>query len=257
MSMIRQKITDGLPYLQSDRLLRLGVSHGWFGVALGDTMPKDDIVKQRWARACSVLGVDSLKLVQTTGISQSSTSLWINDEAAGGIVGPADGFVTKTQGMPLWLRAADCMQMVIYDPVPKVMAVVHAGGKGVAGDVLSNTLELMADHQAEPSRMIVGIGPAIGPEHFIPTREVDGFTLDDIEGIAPVSVELSDGRKGYDIVATACSRLAELGVLSSNIETSGIDTYADTGFYSYERDRIHAPAEATYRNGFFVQIDIT
>lgn len=258
--MITREI-DGLKILQSQRLLDLGIPHGWFGVSLGNTMQRPAmsaketaLVKTRWERACRVLGMDAEQLVDTTGLLQTDRVQLLTKKSAGQTVGKADGYVTSVPKMPIVMRSADCMSMIIYEPDAKIMALIHAGGRGIAGDILKNVARTMASQHADLTKVVVAIGPAIAPEHFIPTNNVDNFTLADIQREMPVSIRLPDGRTGYDIVSTACNKLKELGIAPGNIEISGIDTFSSPDFYSWERDRILRPAVSMYRNGLFAEI---
>lgn len=255
------RIIDGLTVLQSQRLLDHGVSHGWFGVSLGDTMRRDTMteeeatrVEQRWEQACRALSMNPRDLVNTTGLFQTDKVQLLTATAKGQTVGEADGYVTSAQKLPIVLRGADCMNILIYEPDAKVMSVVHAGGKGIASDILKNVAQTMINQGAELKKVIVAIGPAIAPQHFVPTMEIDHFTLDTIQSANPSKVQLTDGRVGYDIVRTACNKLEELGVSPNNIEVSGIDTVSSPDFYSWERDRIDNPTVSMYRNGLFVEI---
>lgn len=258
--MIAKEI-NGLKILQSQRLLDLGVMHGWFGVSLGNTMRRPTmsaeettLVKRRWERACGVLGMNAGQLVDTTGLLQTDTVQLLTKESAGQTVGKADGYVTSVPKMPIVMRSADCMSIIIYEPDAKVMALVHAGGRGIAGNILKSTAETMASQHADLTKAVVAIGPAIAPEHFIPTSEVDNFTLADMRSEMLVTTNLPDGRVGYDIVSTAQSKLEKLGIASNNIDISGIDTFSSPDFYSWERDRIRNPAISMYRNGLFAEI---
>ena len=87
---------------------------------------------------------------------------------------PCDGHVTGEAGVLLAVTVADCVPVLMVHPGRRVVAVVHAGWRGVAAGVLEGSLELMAREQGAPAGEVrVHLGPAIcgrcyevGPEVF-------------------------------------------------------------------------------------------
>jgi hypothetical protein len=57
---------------------------------------------------------------------------------------------------------ADCVPIVIYDPIKHVAGVVHAGRIGTQKHILTNTIETFSrEYTSNPKDLIVGMGPAI------------------------------------------------------------------------------------------------
>ena len=46
-----------------------------------------------------------------------------------------DAFVTNLPGVAIGVRTADCIPVLLYDPVRRVIAAVHAGWKGTLGKI--------------------------------------------------------------------------------------------------------------------------
>lgn len=74
-----------------------------------------------------------------------------------GPAGEADALLTDEPGLPLAVRTADCVPVIIH--ADTAVAVVHAGWRGLAAGVIANALEALAEHH--PRR--AAIGPSIGP----------------------------------------------------------------------------------------------
>jgi YfiH family protein len=74
----------------------------------------------------------------------------------------ADAVVTDNKGVLLGLKVADCVPVLLYDPVSRAMGAVHAGWRGTAKEILKSTVKTM-EHAfgSEPRNMLVAIGPAI------------------------------------------------------------------------------------------------
>ena len=79
----------------------------------------------------------------------------------------ADGMVTTTPRLPIAVRTADCVGVVLHGE--GVVGVAHAGWRGAAAGILEGVVEVMRSHAAAPVRAVVGpfIGPCcfeVGPE---------------------------------------------------------------------------------------------
>ncbi len=76
----------------------------------------------------------------------------------------ADSMITRVPGVFLAVKTADCVPIVLVDPVKRVAAAVHAGWKGTILRIARKTLRIMTSRfGANPSDVIACIGPSIGP----------------------------------------------------------------------------------------------
>jgi hypothetical protein len=74
----------------------------------------------------------------------------------------ADAIVTHLSGRSLAVLTADCIPIIIYDPVRHVTGVVHAGRKGTEKFIFSNVVEILVrEYGSSPLDLTVGMGPAI------------------------------------------------------------------------------------------------
>jgi polyphenol oxidase len=78
----------------------------------------------------------------------------------------ADALVTRTPGVVLAILTADCVPIVLHDPVAGVLACVHAGWRGTVAGVSAAALAAMQALGARPSDVIGGIGPAIAASRY-------------------------------------------------------------------------------------------
>jgi purine-nucleoside/S-methyl-5'-thioadenosine phosphorylase / adenosine deaminase len=81
-------------------------------------------------------------------------------------IGDADALVTRSSGLVLAILAADCVPVVLHDPVAGVLACVHAGWRGTAAGVPAAAVAAMRDLGSRPADVIAGIGPAIAPARY-------------------------------------------------------------------------------------------
>lgn len=76
----------------------------------------------------------------------------------------ADGLATRDPRALLAVHCADCVPIVLADPVRRAVAVVHAGWRGTADGAAGAAVRTMAGaFGSRPEELQAAIGPAIGP----------------------------------------------------------------------------------------------
>ncbi len=118
----------------------------------------------------------------------------------------ADAIVTSAPGVPVAVLTADCLPIALASPASGVLAVVHAGWRGLAAGILARAVagfEGAAD-------VLAAIGPAIGPDHY----EVGDDVADLVAAASPAgaTTERRDGRLFLDLAGTAEAALRDLGI---------------------------------------------
>ena len=143
-----------------------------------------------------------------------------------------DALATTVPGLALLVLAADCVPLILGDGAAGVVAVVHAGWRGVLSDVVGTTLDAMVDHGARPDRIRAVVGPAIcGSCYDVPRERFDA-----VVAVAPESAAVAaDGRPGLDLRAGVVDRLRSAGVATT---LHGGCTFESPDLYSYRRDHV-------------------
>ncbi len=146
----------------------------------------------------------------------------------------ADALVTNQVGMPLWLRFADCVPILMVDPIKKAIGIAHAGWRGTVAGVVRTTIESMTrEYGTNPADLIAGIGPSIGPQHF----EVGAEVVAEVEAAFPNADALvirADGKKPHvDLWKTNAYALRQAGV--TQIEVAELSTYGNTELFFSHR----------------------
>jgi YfiH family protein len=77
-----------------------------------------------------------------------------------------DALVTRTPGLVLASLTADCVPIVLHDPVAGVLACVHAGWRGTVARVSAAAVAAMQNLGSRPADVIAGIGPAIAATRY-------------------------------------------------------------------------------------------
>ena len=80
-----------------------------------------------------------------------------------GCVGEGDALVTRTQGVAVSVRTADCFPILLADPETRAVAAIHAGWRGTAAGVVRASLDRMrSEFGTDPKNVFAAIGPGIG-----------------------------------------------------------------------------------------------
>lgn len=145
--------------------------------------------------------------------------------------GDGDASITAVPGLWLEIRTADCVPLLLADPVQRIIAAVHAGWRGTAAAISRITVEaLINEWGSQPEDLQVAIGPCIAACCF----EVG----DDVAAHFPGHVDHSTPRPHVDLVNANRQQLIAAGIPAANIESLDLCTVCDpVRFHSFRRDR--------------------
>jgi YfiH family protein len=116
-------------------------------------------VATNWRRlqACFPPGTEFVQVHQVHGNRVHRV-----DAQSRGVTAVADGMVSAAPGVILGILTADCVPVLLYDGAAQVVGALHAGWRGVIGDIASAGISAMAAIGANPGRIEAALGPAIG-----------------------------------------------------------------------------------------------
>lgn len=151
---------------------------------------------------------------------------------APGLVDGADALITDTPDLPLCVIMADCVPVVLHDPVRNALGLAHAGWQGTTARIASATVRAMtARFGSDPADLVAAIGPSIGPDEY----EVGTDVIERARaayGDAPILRPHTGGKALFDLWAANEHDLRASGV--ERIEIAGISTAtARDDFYSH------------------------
>ncbi len=90
-----------------------------------------------------------------------------------GEIADADGSVCGTAGIFPVCYFADCIPILLYEPSAACFGAVHSGWRGTKAGIVGNAVRLMKErYGADPSKIIMAIGPSICPSCFEVGEEV-------------------------------------------------------------------------------------
>ncbi len=148
-----------------------------------------------------------------------------------------DATITNLPGICLMVMIADCVPLLLFDPLKRVSAVIHAGWRGTVKHITSNTVKMMVDNfGCDPSGIIAGIGPSIGPccyEVGDEVREVVELSFGTTQGYL---VKNNNSHKPhFDLWYANRKQLTESGINSDNIEVSELCTRCHSDIFFSSR----------------------
>jgi YfiH family protein len=163
-------------------------------------------------------------------IQEKETRGWVCEEDA---IADCDAMVTGQKGVILAILTADCVPILLYDPVYEVVAAVHAGWRGSASKIVAKTVACMKEEfGCDPSLILAGIGPAIGRCCYEVDKTVAKHFFD-----MPEAYEQHGERYRLDLPAVNRLQLLEAGVHEERIECSELCTGCHTEiFFSYRKE---------------------
>lgn len=161
----------------------------------------------------------------------------------------ADGLWSDSSGDVLLIRSADCPVVWIVDPAKRLMAMLHAGWRGLAGGIVGAGVKALCEVSGMPARMLAAVGPHIRPCCFEVGPEVAG-RFEHIDRAARSAQDLVVERKrqdsvSLDLAAAIVSALQAAGIPAEAISVSMACTRcrADV-FHSYRRNGPGGPLMA-------------
>ena len=148
----------------------------------------------------------------------------------------ADAIVTDRPEITLFMRFADCVPVLVYDPSKKVVAVIHAGWMGTVKKIVTHTLGVLHDrYNCDPNTLVAGIGPSIGVCHYQVGADVIAAVRTSFGTTADELLVERDGKTFFDLWKANEILLREGGVQS--VEVAGLCTACHTeDWYSHRAE---------------------
>lgn len=173
----------------------------------------------------------------------SDNVLWMHEA---GRPEATDAVITDQPGLPVCVKTADCIPVLLYDTRQRIVAAVHAGWRGTVSRIVQKTVRQM--HPLDPKDLHAIIGPGISLQQFEVGDEVydaffaAGFPMERIARRFPYKALPQKGSgEGaawhIDLWDANCFLLQELGV--DDIFVEGTCTRTSEDFYSARRETIN------------------
>jgi len=147
----------------------------------------------------------------------------------------ADGLIVSDPSLPITIRTADCVPLLLVDVRRRRVAAIHAGWRGSLDRIAEKAIALMARLGSDPGDMVAWMGPAIRRDAYEVGPELSQrfrAAFPDYEGI------VVDNR--LDLILLNACQLRSAGVPSPQIHAANCCTAGNRELcfsYRAERDR--------------------
>ena len=145
----------------------------------------------------------------------------------GGLIVKTDGLITKDKGIILGIRTADCVPLLFYEPVAKIIGAVHAGWRGSLLKIIGKMIRQICQIGGISKNIICVIGPHICDKCYeIPKERQKLFEKKYIKG------------EYLDLSSVNIDQLLEMGIKRENIEVLPYCTFhQNEQFFSYRKNK--------------------
>ena len=229
-------------YIQFRKLLQYSdvISHGYvigldknFRTAKvgGAKLSREEFDKAVYSykTICNELELDYNDIVKTNQTHSDNVKI-INekvskDEPDFEVYKETDGLLTDKSNLVLSTTNADCILLIFFDPVKKVIANVHSGWKGTLQRISVKTVEKMKkEYGCNPNDIICCMCPSIRKCHFEVDRDVYKMFEGEFNNFKQIDeiVEQKNDKWHIDTILINRIILKEAGLLEENIIDSGI-----------------------------------
>jgi YfiH family protein len=220
----------GIRYLVTDR--NGGTSSDPFGSlnlgqAVGDNAAAVAANRKLAAASCGLQATDIVWMRQVHGaVVRYADATW-----PGRPGGPCDAAYTDVAGLALAVLVADCVPVLLADPVARLAGAAHAGRAGMRARVVPALVDAMAAAGARPQQLHALIGPAIcGGCYEVP----EAMRASVSSAVPEAGCRTRTGTAGLDIRAGVRAQLAAAGV--GSVSSDGRCTMESAELFSYRRD---------------------
>lgn len=134
----------------------------------------------------------------------------------------ADALITDVPGICLTAFTADCIPILLYDPVRRVVGAVHAGWRGTALGIAARAVERMVDcYGCDRLDILAAVGPGISKCCFETHEDVPNAMTEAMGAAALSSIEvLPTGKFHVDLKGLNAKRLENAGLDPEHIAVS-------------------------------------
>ncbi|GAB2739952.1 peptidoglycan editing factor PgeF [Streptomyces bullii] len=199
------------------------------GGAVGDD---PGAVRTNRELAAKSLGLDAGRVVWMNQVHGADVAVVDGPWGSSSPIPSVDAIVTARRGLALAVLTADCVPVLLADPVAGVVAAAHAGRPGMIAGVVPAALRAMMELGADPSRIAARTGPAVCGRCY----EVPETMRAEVAAVEPAAyAETSWGTPAVDVRAGVHAQLDRFGVRDR--AQSPVCTLESGDHFSYRRDR--------------------
>ena len=197
----------------------------------------EESIKRNRETLCQLLGIEDHSLLMPHQVHLAEIAvvdremLTLPTEEIQQKLDGIDALMTNEAGVCIGVSTADCIPVLLYDPIQRASCAIHAGWRGTVQRIVEKAVTRMTEvFGSDPKNLIAQIGPGIHLESFevgdevYQTFEKEGFPMELI----------SKKYEKWHIDLPECNRLqlVAAGIPETHIAVSPVCTFqqSDTFF---------------------------
>jgi len=178
-------------------------------------------VRENYSRLCTALKITTNDIVCSTQVHGTNIRTISRDDC-GKLLQKnphkADALITQSPHVALMVFTADCVPILLYDPVKKVAGAVHAGWRGTVADIAGKTIKKMTEvFNCSPSDIKAAIGPCISKCCFETDKDVSDALIDSLGSAASNCFTKKDSKFMIDLKEANRIYLSKSGLTDISI----------------------------------------
>jgi YfiH family protein len=168
-----------------------------FGASVGDNVQR---VKQNREKALEVLDISPSTVYDVYQVHSDKVVIAKQPLGIDDVHIKADAIITNQPKLTLLMRFADCVPILLYDPIRKVIGMAHAGWMGTVKKIAAKTALIMGESfGTKPVDLIAAIGPSVGPDHYPVGTDVVNYVRSELVGMDSQVIIRHDGKTYLDL----------------------------------------------------------
>lgn len=154
-----------------------------------------------------------------------------------------DALLTNEKEIFLFMKVADCLPVILFDPKKNNLVLVHCGWKSTDKKIVQKAINKMTKScGSKAENILAAVGPGIHKESYWFRDPVQK----NFPGWKKFLHKISDDRTQVDLVGYNLFQLKEAGVPEKNIEVSAVDTGKDKNYFSHFRSKSTGESEGRF-----------
>lgn len=201
----------------------------------------EEAIRQNRSWLCQYLGISDERLIMPHQVHLTEMAvideafLQLSDEERLARLEGVDALMTDVAGVCIGVSTADCIPVLLFDPVHRAVCAIHAGWRGTVQHIVEKAVAKMtAVYGTHPADLVAQIGPGIHLDSFEVGDEVyDAFAR---EGFRMELISKKYEKWHIDLPECNRQQLLSVGIPASQIAVSPVCTFQQSDrFFSARR----------------------
>lgn len=129
-----------------------------------------------------------------------------------------DALITFVRDVPIGIKTADCVPILVYAPDKHGIAAIHTGWKGTLGGIVENVMDILEEKGADPTQLKIAFGPSISKEVYEVSQELADSFIEAGFGAYVSSPNGQIEKPHIDLQGVNMERFLRRGVKPENIK---------------------------------------